>query len=173
MKLHIWVSKYQELSFHYWNSSRSSIEGFLKIANFIPWLYTWGSCGIRTAFMSIGHWGSKHLLCINCQIHPEPYVGVFCQQKIIHGYEKLPLDWPLRNRNWNCIFGGSINQELGLVSELKTKTTKDWGKEYRSMKSIIYLTHLNSLIYSERLCSFRITIANTDNHCIINYLCRT
>ena len=54
----------------------------------------------------------------------------------------------------------STYQELGLVSELKTEKTEG-GKKYQNIKSIIYLTHLNSLIYSERLCSFRIKIANT------------
>ena len=66
----------------------------------------------------------------------------------------------------------STYQELGLVSELKTEKTET-SKEYRNMKSIIYLIHLNSIIYSERLCSFRMAIANTVDHFVMKYLCRT
>ena len=131
----------------------------------IPWLYMWGYYSIRNPFMSIKTYQHSQLslrMSIMQKLDRKSFMIM-----------KDCKDWPLRDRNWNCIFGGSMSQELGLVSELKTKTTKDWGKEYRSMKSIMYLTHLNSLIYSESLCSFRITIANTDDHCIMKYLCRT
>ena len=59
------------------------------------------------------------------------YFGVFCQQKIIHGHEKLQgltiedtHYFPKIStsfRNWNWIFEDFMYQELGFVSEFESE----------------------------------------------------
>ena len=86
-----------------------------------------------------------------------------CKDLTIEGTHTIFQKILTLSRKLNCIFGGSMYQELGHVSEFETDNGRIEVKNPKNVESIIYLTHLDFLIYSERLCSFRMSIAYTND----------
>ena len=111
----------------YWGSG-SRFSEKCQFHPLIPWLYKWGYYGIRNPFMSIKTYQHSPLrlwMSIMQKLNRKSFM-----------FMKNCKDWPLKDRSWDCIFGGSMNQELGLVSELKAKNNE--GLRWRIPKYEIH-----------------------------------